>query len=560
MKRVFGSAKPILLTSFGWPGNGGTGQDILTTKNIYTGEQCGVANNYNQVAVNQRYINWLGANNIGGCLYNAFSEPWLAFGDTKSFLNYWGICQATDYNCDQTPGAVGRQELAFPPLPPSKGWVAGVAVGATLGGLTVCLMCCCCIVLFCVALYLYKRKKPKKEQHVYKVIAKELERSEPNYEWIESSIIKCGTGLAHPTKLLLCLMNITPTTKNIAVYLRIADMLAMLALVNKKKLKKKHIVKLLEAQEHLRQITLFNSTLQYNFDCAHGYLELLIAGNAGANVDQVIQAVSTKAMTLDRHWLYQVMLIRLIAWSGDTTYLHRTIQVPSETDWHILYTLAQSLGYIVVIQTDNTSIQIGEEPGAVTAVNLLGRPYTDIAACTLFTKEQNRAIRIAMILSLQDIVTSTCSQALKDQAVMMLIGRELQETDSEVCEVVYQIMRNVNVGPYIPYVIDNWDLVINWYNQIQDKPTILEQRLETINRNIQACEIAIIETHNLLSSTQLLPNDEDKLSLQQRIHTCTTTLETLSVERDCMQQARLQAVVEFNIVKNNLEKMQEKYK
>jgi exo-beta-1,3-glucanase (GH17 family) len=569
VKRVFGTTKPILVTSHGWPGNGDTGVDILTSPNTYTGEQCGVANNFNQVAVNQRYVNYLGTNNIGSCLYAAFSEPWLAYGDNSSFLNHWGICEATDYNCTQSPGAVGRAELQFPPEPASRGYITGVIVGSVIGGLAG--ICCCCLCVACclfLAFCLYRRKKKDNEDEgISTVIIKEIYEPEPNFDKIEALIIGYGANTPHPTKILLQMMNITPNANNVATYLLLVDMLAMFALVQKKKLKKKQVVALMDVQEHLRHIALVNSSLQYNFDCAIGYLDLLITiGASRPDVQRVVDQVSNTSIDLNplditHNWLYQVMLMRLIALdTKNVESLHGLIAVTPQTNWHVTLTAATLLGLIVSRNADTTAIQIGEQFTVVERYNLLDRPFSDIVACSWYTHEQNKAIRKAMLRSLGDIVmSSNCSESIKEQAVMVLLGRELQETDADVAETVYAVMQGVNIAPYMRYIFNNWAFIATKYDQANQKPLLCDENLQRLVQEIQICEGSIVGVHNQLSSTQQNISMQEKMFLESQIQQLNEQLEMLHVEKDAVQQARLQASIELNIIRTNLERMQLKY-
>jgi exo-beta-1,3-glucanase (GH17 family) len=100
LKRV--ASKPVLITEFGWPGSGGG--DIISQANVYTGQQCGVANPTLQQQINQQTINECAANGIACSLFEAFNEAWKGNGNSGDVNNFWGICSGTSpYTCTNAP-------------------------------------------------------------------------------------------------------------------------------------------------------------------------------------------------------------------------------------------------------------------------------------------------------------------------------------------------------------------------------------------------------------------------------------------------------------------------
>jgi len=115
------TSKPVILTEYGWPG-ARSGQDIVSTANVYNGQQCGIANLNNQKTVNQQIVNICAANRLPCCLFSANNEEWKGNGNPNDVNNFWGICSGeSPYNCFNVPTAPGSVSAPNPSGCPS-GW------------------------------------------------------------------------------------------------------------------------------------------------------------------------------------------------------------------------------------------------------------------------------------------------------------------------------------------------------------------------------------------------------------------------------------------------------
>jgi hypothetical protein len=103
---VFGTKKPIILAAYGWPSS--AGPDLSSYPNVKTGQQCAIANQRNQMSVNQGTINECARRGVASSLYLSYSLPFEADQpptNTSSIWRYWGICSGTPpYQCLNAPG------------------------------------------------------------------------------------------------------------------------------------------------------------------------------------------------------------------------------------------------------------------------------------------------------------------------------------------------------------------------------------------------------------------------------------------------------------------------
>lgn len=87
--------KEVFITEFGWP----AGPDGYTEKNLYTGQECGIASEANQLLVIKGTVDKLGKLRIQGIIFEAFRE-----GDWKAAEGpvgrFWGFCEGEPpYQC-----------------------------------------------------------------------------------------------------------------------------------------------------------------------------------------------------------------------------------------------------------------------------------------------------------------------------------------------------------------------------------------------------------------------------------------------------------------------------
>jgi exo-beta-1,3-glucanase (GH17 family) len=80
--------KEVILTEFGWP----AGPSGYRETNLYTGQECGVANNTNQNIVMNNTLAKLREKGWSGVAFEAFREPWKKT-DEGSAGPFWGICR-----------------------------------------------------------------------------------------------------------------------------------------------------------------------------------------------------------------------------------------------------------------------------------------------------------------------------------------------------------------------------------------------------------------------------------------------------------------------------------
>ncbi|KAL0486501.1 Snaclec subunit [Acrasis kona] len=112
------SPKPVILTEFGWPGNRQGMGDIVSTANVYNGQQCGIANLNNQRQVNQQIIDLCARNNLPCSLFASNNEPWKGNGNANDVNNFWGICSGVaPYDCFNVPTGPGSVSVPVPSPP-----------------------------------------------------------------------------------------------------------------------------------------------------------------------------------------------------------------------------------------------------------------------------------------------------------------------------------------------------------------------------------------------------------------------------------------------------------
>jgi hypothetical protein len=488
---------------------------------------------------------------------------------------------------------MGTLELEFPPettvlnntrvAPGVSSPTAPISliIGTTIGGVTVLLFFILLIVVVIVLILYMRRKYRKQENHAYeevqKLILRELCEKEPNFEKIENNVIGCGTNLKNPIKILVRLVNIIPNSRNLATYLRLADHLAMFALIQKsekKTLKKKVVKKIIAVQDHLKRIQVSSMGLQFNYDNATGYLDLLVAiGQNRTDVLHVVEVANAKTAiaqclkSINHSWLYHLMLLRLVAQAArnNIEHVNRLMVASEHSNWHVTYAYVQLLTAIVPFCADNTLIQIElGEAVAVEQSKIFGKLFTNLASCSLYSQDQNKAIRQAMLLAMRDIMMSTtCNEAIKAEIAMVLTGRQLLETDPEVASTARSVIQLVYMDAYKEYIESSWGLVTSWYTSASEKVSKNEFKMVELARNIAICENAIQDIRNQLASMKEIETKQalhDRKMLQDRIQVYTTHLETLVGEKDMAQQSHILASSEFSIIKNNFAKMQTKYK
>lgn len=88
------SDKQVILTEFGWP----AGPKGYAETNQFTGEQCGIASNANQMLVLKQTLALLKQRKWAGNVFSGFREPWKSGeGPVGPF---WGICKGkTTFQC-----------------------------------------------------------------------------------------------------------------------------------------------------------------------------------------------------------------------------------------------------------------------------------------------------------------------------------------------------------------------------------------------------------------------------------------------------------------------------
>lgn len=520
----------------------------------------------------------------------AFSEPWQAAGDDTSFINYWGICSGTPpYTCSAVPGPAGttppdfspavipRQDVQPPVVPAPAptpynplGLILGLVLGI-LGATTICAIFVIIVLVCCL-----RRQRSGKQYRTQTIIIKELGQSQPDYSKIENSVFACGMSLPDPTNVFLKTLTQVKNVRDSSMYLQLVDTLAMLSLIEKstKRLTTKQVSKIVDGQSQLKLLGLPNSTSLFHMECATTLLDMLIAIDQHRMDIQTVIDCSNSSLTIQQcmksihpNWIFHCMLLRLIAIQAKTSteHLHRFLLGCTHDDWHVLYDYTLLLTDLITQLSESTAIVIsGEQAEDQSKVyaKLLGTS----ASCTSYSIDQNKWIRTLALFSIKQILSSSCSLAVKEEMAMILVIRKLLETDQEVSKIAENIISTIDLEQYKPFIESNWSTVITLFDDSWERKVVANQKVLEIHQEIEAWQVDIEKSQRKLANVVKAIQEGNKAEsrsetiLLEKITLCRREIARLERENISAQQVLHVAADEFESVKKQFDQLQKLYR